>query len=591
MTRSYKLTTLGAVDLADADGTRVMSVCAQPKRLALLAFIVVEGRHGPVSRDRVCALFWPEADQERARANLRNALHFLRRSLGADVVEGVGKGLVVRSDAIDCDALRALQSGEGEGSQRIATFFEGFHVQGAGWGFEDWVANIRRTVSDPGVVDEATEPPNQPEPTQPPGESPTWLRTTFGSLLATVVVAVVVGSGLALRNGVKSAGQSEGARALARELFDEALAMPMDRDRDANLAAEELLHQAIRIDSTFSDAYALLAQVLGTRAMFIGGAEHWADSATRVAESAVQVDPEAAFGYRALSFAHFQQSRFQDAMAAGLQYLNFEPAHPLILNNLGFISIYRGNHYDAIKWALEAIEQDPEWAVPRTLVALSLAELGRHQEALHWLDSAYEADPTWPPTPSFEVSVLLRSDRLADAERRLDEFGSDDPNLRATVAIAAGDLPRALASLHESYGRAPDYMPPYGISTRTRLGLVLLELGRLEEAEPLLMSATQEAHREMDEGNESKNYRLEMASIEAARGEVDSAIWWLREAYRFGWREDALFLIRPGLKPLVGDPRYEDLLTQIAQAHEQSLTRLDREELPGDPPPLHTTPD
>src|SRR3982750_998351 len=100
-----RLTTLGAVDLRDRHGKPVRELLAQPKRVALLVYLAVESRNGPVSRDRLLALFWPESDSAHARNTLSQALHHLRQSLDADVIVAEGANAVrVRADALWCDA-------------------------------------------------------------------------------------------------------------------------------------------------------------------------------------------------------------------------------------------------------------------------------------------------------------------------------------------------------------------------------------------------------------------------------------------------------------------------------------------------------
>lgn len=113
-----RLTTLGAIDLRDRLGHPVREVLAQPKRVALLAYLAVESRKGPVPRDRLMALFWPESDAARARNALSQALHQLRQRLGKDVIEShVPNAVAVGSQELWCDAtafLDALQRGESE---------------------------------------------------------------------------------------------------------------------------------------------------------------------------------------------------------------------------------------------------------------------------------------------------------------------------------------------------------------------------------------------------------------------------------------------------------------------------------------------
>jgi DNA-binding SARP family transcriptional activator len=54
---------------------------AQPKRLALLAYLAAASPYGFHRRDTLLALFWPETDQGHARTALRKALHFFRHEL------------------------------------------------------------------------------------------------------------------------------------------------------------------------------------------------------------------------------------------------------------------------------------------------------------------------------------------------------------------------------------------------------------------------------------------------------------------------------------------------------------------------------
>ncbi len=74
---------LGALNLLGAGGRELSSVLAQPKRVALLAYLAAATPRRLHRRDSLLALFWPELDQEHARAALRQALHGLRHALSA----------------------------------------------------------------------------------------------------------------------------------------------------------------------------------------------------------------------------------------------------------------------------------------------------------------------------------------------------------------------------------------------------------------------------------------------------------------------------------------------------------------------------
>lgn len=137
----------GAGDLRSEDGSVVRSVLAQPKRLALLAFLAGGPRSGR-RRDQLLATFWPEATEERARNALNQSLHFLRRSLGDDVlVSRGGETLALSEEGIWCDVAafeRALDAGRFEEALSLyrGDLLEGFHLPDAP-GFEDWVEEER----------------------------------------------------------------------------------------------------------------------------------------------------------------------------------------------------------------------------------------------------------------------------------------------------------------------------------------------------------------------------------------------------------------------------------------------------------------
>jgi serine/threonine-protein kinase len=101
-----ELTTLGHLDLSASDGIDISSVLVQGKRMALLTYLALARPRGFHRRDTLVGLFWPERDQRHARAALRQALHFLRNSLGPAVVLNRGAEEVgVDFSTISCDAV------------------------------------------------------------------------------------------------------------------------------------------------------------------------------------------------------------------------------------------------------------------------------------------------------------------------------------------------------------------------------------------------------------------------------------------------------------------------------------------------------
>src|SRR5256884_8160164 len=144
-----RLRTLGAVDLKDSEGCELRPLLNQPKRLALLAYLALAGSSGLRRRDTVVALFWPELDEEHARGSLRQALRFLRRSLGEGVIVSRGEEEIgVDRGALRCDATAFVEACEGGRHAEAldlyqGAFLDGLFVSEAAPELERWVEEER----------------------------------------------------------------------------------------------------------------------------------------------------------------------------------------------------------------------------------------------------------------------------------------------------------------------------------------------------------------------------------------------------------------------------------------------------------------
>ena len=135
---------LGPLHLTDAHGRGVQSLLTRPRRLALLAYLAAATPRRLHRRDSLLPLFWPELDQEHARAALRQALHVIREALGPDVIvtrgdEEVGLDL----ERVSCDVVafdRAVAAGQSCEALELyhGNLLEGFFIPEAG-DFERWL--------------------------------------------------------------------------------------------------------------------------------------------------------------------------------------------------------------------------------------------------------------------------------------------------------------------------------------------------------------------------------------------------------------------------------------------------------------------
>jgi DNA-binding SARP family transcriptional activator len=144
------LRTLGALELSGPGGNAVADLLSRPKPLGVLLYLALGEEAAAHRRDTLLALFWPDADAERARGSLRQTVYLLRRALGAPAIVGRGEEIGLAAHALHCDAAdfrRRLALGDLAGALALyrGELLPGFFVEGAP-GFDHWLEDQRRQL-------------------------------------------------------------------------------------------------------------------------------------------------------------------------------------------------------------------------------------------------------------------------------------------------------------------------------------------------------------------------------------------------------------------------------------------------------------
>src|SRR5215207_7812664 len=145
-----RIQTLGGLSVRGTNGGPLAGAAAQPRRMAILALLARAGERG-VSRDKLLALLWPDADADRGSRTLAQALYALRKDL-------VAEDAIVGSKELRFDPA-LVSSDVGEFASAVArgddaraadlyggAFLDGFHVSGAGE-FDQWVERERAALA------------------------------------------------------------------------------------------------------------------------------------------------------------------------------------------------------------------------------------------------------------------------------------------------------------------------------------------------------------------------------------------------------------------------------------------------------------
>jgi len=142
---------LGGISLVDPAGEEISSLLSQPKRMAVLAYLAVQGNGEFLQRDDFMARFWAESDLSHARNALNQVLHSFRQDLEGDVLRTRGKHEVgLNPERFECDvwAFReALRKGRNEEALGLyeGPLMPGFHLNGGGE-FDRWLEEEREVL-------------------------------------------------------------------------------------------------------------------------------------------------------------------------------------------------------------------------------------------------------------------------------------------------------------------------------------------------------------------------------------------------------------------------------------------------------------
>jgi DNA-binding SARP family transcriptional activator/TolB-like protein len=145
---SVRLRLFGGASLEDDHGP-ITGRGAQRRRIALLALLATARR--PISRDKLVAYLWEEADTERARKLLSESLYVIRKTLGEDSLVTLGDAVQLNANVVWTDVAEftaALERGDDKTALDLyrGPFLDGFFLSDA-LEFDNWVESERAALA------------------------------------------------------------------------------------------------------------------------------------------------------------------------------------------------------------------------------------------------------------------------------------------------------------------------------------------------------------------------------------------------------------------------------------------------------------
>ena len=241
----------------------------------------------------------------------------------------------------------------------------------------------------------------------------------------------------------------------AWELYQRALWYMWSYEKDKNLTAMELFHEAIKFDPGFAPAHAYYAYCCyqGVIMGYVEDPQARLEEGMRAAREALQLDDKDAISYFAIGRIHMMQGNHDDSIAALRKSIELNPCFAQAYHGLGFALSLAGEFEESSRNMQKAVAISPRdpmlWAF--TIVhALNYLLAGDNALALEWANRTLQipnAAGYW--AHAVKASSQANLGRIEEARESLARAVEAKPDL--SIDYLHTNLPT----------RTPDGLEPY----------------------------------------------------------------------------------------------------------------------------------
>jgi len=311
---------------------------------------------------------------------------------------------------------------------------------------------------------------------------------------------------------------------------------------------------------------------------YLKGLHYWnrqtpadARKAIQSFEQALAAEPKYAQAYAMIAAVH----SYLGAMGQMLPHNAFEIVHKYadkalaLDDNVAEGHVAKGSAYLFYDWSwsnakrelTRAIELSPGNIEAHELLAFYYITMGEVQQAVVTLEHAVSLDPLSPILLQALGNAYVMSDRFDDAIRQAEKILEMEPQRRSAIEMKGwaigmgGDWEKALPYFHEVQN-----LTNHPLKGLMGLGFALGMLGRRKEALEIIskmeLRQQQEADLVMD---------ADLAAVWWSLGEADKAFYYLNQCAEKKMGPPTYFVQYPSFRPIMKDPRYEELKRRIGQ--------------------------
>lgn len=332
--------------------------------------------------------------------------------------------------------------------------------------------------------------------------------------------------------------------------------------RDDTLRAIELYRQVLAADGNSVDARLGLSFATSAMMCAHNGGSQWAIEAEQLAEGLIAQDPAHAAAYAARAYAADCRGLIDRAMADYAHAVELDPAARLdSLASLAHLQAVRGELARALAGNLRARNGRHNLRLVDLQLSHTLELLGYAGAAERLLQRSFQLHPDSAFIAAAWPAYLYRQGRLQQAREALAQAQQRPQHpdlwlLAAELALLDGDT----AAAADAYAQAAALKP--GSGPAESLQRIHSDTLDAEWAQARLQQLAQG----IEAGDRWPDNWLEIAQLQLALGDPDSALDALDLARQAGYRDRAELTVSALWRPLRNHPRFIALLEQIATA-------------------------
>jgi TolB-like protein/DNA-binding winged helix-turn-helix (wHTH) protein/Tfp pilus assembly protein PilF len=325
-----------------------------------------------------------------------------------------------------------------------------------------------------------------------PGDSHIWAHSYEGAASSLATMESKIANDLARRIGATTPLESSGhslravsEKSEAYDLYLRSLPHYGLETREANDQAIRLLEKSVEIDPQFAAAYAALTTAYRDRAFGVGINEpQWIEKASAAVAKAIALDPNLPEGYVSRGYLLWSRANGWSVERAVADYRhalelnpNLAEAHHQLANVYNHVGLLDKADQEINK----AIVLDPLNPAIRFRVGINLLYRGKYDESLIEL---HDSEKFNPPFWAFQTSFALQHiGRQQEAQEKVDRYlkatpldrGGSLTALEALLAADVGNGPLAERKIQEAIDKGKGYQHFHHIAYAVGSAYALLD--------------------------------------------------------------------------------------------------------------------